>query len=153
MRRLPFVGAVIALIAMGLVLRLVPWGMPLWAHHFGGGLLWGAMLYLLVAACAPAKWRPVAIFAAASVIVIAVEGLRLYREPHLDAFRLTLAGQLLLGRIFSPWNILVDEIGASAAMLGVWCIARARAEKALPPHSPFETGSNEASIGQRSVGR
>ena len=31
-------------ILAGLALRLVPWGLPLPAHHVGGGLLWGGML-------------------------------------------------------------------------------------------------------------
>jgi len=43
---------------------------------------------------------------AASVIAISVELLRLYHRPQLDAFRATPAGRLLLGRIFSLWNIV-----------------------------------------------
>lgn len=37
--------------------------------------------------------------------------------PWLDAFRLTAAGALLLGRIFSPWNLVAYVTGI---VVGVW---------------------------------
>jgi hypothetical protein len=46
-----------------------------------------------------------------------VELFRLVHAPWLDAFRLTLAGALLLGRIFSPWNVLAYGVGIALAML------------------------------------
>jgi hypothetical protein len=46
-----------------------------------------------------------------------VELFRLVHAPGLDAFRLTLAGALLLGRIFSPWDMLAYGVGIA---LGVW---------------------------------
>jgi hypothetical protein len=44
-------------------------------------------------------------------IAAAVEFSRLYHTPHLDAFRLSLPGALLLGRIFSLWNLLAYVCG------------------------------------------
>jgi hypothetical protein len=43
----------------------------------------------------------------AALIAASVELLRLYHAPALDAFRLTLAGRLLLGRFFSIGDIAV----------------------------------------------
>lgn len=113
MIRLRFLGLAALVILAGLALRLVPWGLPLWAHHVGGGILWGAMLYLLVAAVRPSGGSRTA--AVAMAIAVAVELLRLHHHPALDAFRATLAGQLLLGRIFSAWNALSYAVGILAA--------------------------------------
>jgi hypothetical protein len=41
----------------------------------------------------------------------------LVHTPWLDAFRLTLAGALLLGRIFSPWDMLAYGVGIVLGML------------------------------------
>jgi hypothetical protein len=38
-------------------------------------------------------------------VATAVEVFKLYRSPGMDAFRLTLAGKLMLGRVFSGWDI------------------------------------------------
>lgn len=115
-------------IGLGLMLRLVPWGLPLGVHHIGGGLLWGAMLYLVGASIRPRSWRRHHVATAALLVVAIVEGGRLIRTPALDQFRATLAGQLLLGRIFNLRNILFDGVGISAAWLATvrigWPISR-----------------------------
>ncbi|MDP4023089.1 DUF2809 domain-containing protein [Methylobacterium sp. NEAU 140] len=106
-------------IGAGLLLRLVPWGLPLPVHHYGGGLLWGAMLYCLAAAVRPGGWDRGACAAVAGAVAAAIEFTRLVHTPELDAFRATLAGQLALGRIFSAWNLLAYAGGiAAAAALG-----------------------------------
>ncbi|HLP67535.1 MAG TPA: DUF2809 domain-containing protein, partial [Rhizobium sp.] len=46
-----------------------------------------------------------------------VELIRLYHTPWLDEFRRTLAGALLLGRIFSVYNIIAYLAGIAAAAL------------------------------------
>jgi hypothetical protein len=51
-----------------------------------------------------------------ATIAIGVELFRLIHAPWLDAFRLTLPGALLLGRIFSPWNMLAYGVGIALAM-------------------------------------
>ena len=102
----------VGLIAAGLVLRLGPWHPPLAIHHVGGGLLWGSMVYALVTIAFPSQ-AIVRRLASTAAIVIVVEGSRLVHTPWLDAFRDTLPGQLLLGHIFSPLNIVVDGAGAA----------------------------------------
>jgi hypothetical protein len=49
-----------------------------------------------------------------AVIALSVEFSRLYHSPWLDEFRTTLAGAILLGRVFSPWNMVAYAIGALA---------------------------------------
>ena len=68
-------------------------------------------MYFLVALARPnagSGWK----LAAAVAIALSVEFSRLYHSPWLDEFRGTLAGALLLGRIFSPWNMVAYAIGA-----------------------------------------
>ena len=52
---------------------------------------------------------------AAVAVAALVELSRLAHAPALDAFRLTAAGALLLGRVFSPWNLLCYAAGIAAA--------------------------------------
>jgi hypothetical protein len=49
--------------------------------------------------------------AIALTVAVCVELSRLVHAPWLDAFRLTIAGALLLGRIFSPWDIVAYAVG------------------------------------------
>jgi hypothetical protein len=51
---------------------------------------------------------------------------RLYHTPWLDAFRLTLAGALILGRIFSWGNILAYLLGIFLAAAIEWRLRRLR---------------------------
>ncbi|SCB61997.1 Protein of unknown function [Rhizobium aethiopicum] len=108
--------AVLVVIAAGLVLRHFGYtvGLPFIIVKYGGSALWGAMVYLLVALVFGKSPRAV-IAITALVVAICVELFRLYHTPWLDAFRLTTAGALLLGRIFSLWNILGYAIGIAAA--------------------------------------
>ena len=119
-------GVAAGLIGAGLALRLGPplagWHLPLALHHHGGGFLWGGLIYALVAAARPPGWRSIGCLLAALAIIVAVESFRLVHAPVLDAFRLTIAGQWLLGRVFSAQNIVVDGLGAaSVAALATYC--------------------------------
>jgi hypothetical protein len=51
----------------------------------------------------------------AGAFALAVELFRLYRQPSVDTFRATLAGKLLLGSIFSPWNLVAYAFGIECA--------------------------------------
>ena len=97
-------------------------GLPLFLVKYGGSLLWGAMVFFLVAIAAPRlSWWRIAVISAS--IAIAVELFRLVHAPWLDAFRMTLAGALLLGRIFSPWNLLAYGAGIFfGVLLDRWAI-------------------------------
>ncbi len=80
-------------------------GLPYFLVKYGGSVLWGGMVFFLFAGLLPRQ--PVPRLALLSFVAAAlVEFSRLHHTPWLDAFRLTLAGALLLGRIFSWWNIL-----------------------------------------------
>jgi hypothetical protein len=73
------------------------------------------MVFFLVAlAASRLSRRSIALISA--VIALAVELFRLVHTPALDAFRLTLAGALLLGRIFSPWDLLAYGVGIMLAV-------------------------------------
>lgn len=60
------------------------------------------------------RWR---ILALAAGIAVAVELFRLVHTPGLEAFRLTLACKLLIGRVFSPLNLVSYAAGIGAAGL------------------------------------
>lgn len=102
------------MIAAGIGVRLLPLGLPREVVKYAGSVLWGAMVYGLVALVRPtaATGRLAAVALALAVLV---ELFRLVHTPELDAFRRTLAGQLLLGRIFSVWNLVAYAVGIGLA--------------------------------------
>ena len=111
--RLRLLAGTALVIAAGLALRLLELGLPGPVVKWGGSVLWGAMVYDLVGLVLP---RPRGrIVAVAAAVALAVELFRLIHTPALDAFRLTLAGKLLLGRVFSPWNLVAYAAGILAA--------------------------------------
>ncbi|NUS19244.1 MAG: DUF2809 domain-containing protein [Mesorhizobium sp.] len=118
--RTSLIRAVLALIviACGLSLRWYgfPLGLPAFVVKYAGSLLWATMVFLLVGVFLPhLTRRQLAVIA--MMIAAAVQFSRLVHTPWLDAFRLTAAGALLLGRIFSLWNLLAYAVGIA---FGVW---------------------------------
>lgn len=107
----------LVVIACGLSLRWYgfPFGLPAFVVKYGGSLLWATMVFLLVGALLPRAPR-IRIAAVAAAIAIVVELSRLVHVPWLDAFRLTTASALLLGRIFSPWNLAAYAIGIACGV-------------------------------------
>jgi Protein of unknown function (DUF2809) len=107
----------VSIIICGLALRRFGFGLGLPAGivKYGGSVLWGAMVFFLVAIAAPRLSRPNGALISA-VIAVCVELFRLVHAPWLDDFRLMLAGALLLGRIFSTWDILAYGAGIGLAM-------------------------------------
>ncbi len=107
---------IFATIAGGLMVRLVPLGLPPVAVKYGGSALWALMIYWIVSTAlrhsSVAKAATLALAAATSV-----ELLKLYHRAALDAFRLTLPGALLLGRIFSLWNIVAYTLAIALGAL------------------------------------
>lgn len=104
-------------IACGLALRRFGYevGLPFGIVKYGGSILWGAMVYWLFAMTF-LHVRGLKIAVAALSLAAAVEFFRLWHTPALDTFRLTAAGALLLGRVFSLWNILAYAAGIAAAL-------------------------------------
>ena len=123
MRRKPMRGRLFLFLALlltitgGLALRRYGYALhlPFVAVKYGGSLLWGAMVYWLLATIFVSTGR-FRITSAALIVAVIVELFRLWHTPALDAFRLTAAGALLLGRVFSLWNILAYAAGIAAAL-------------------------------------
>jgi hypothetical protein len=108
----------LCIIACGLAVRRfgLGLGLPSSVVKYGGSILWGTMVFFLVAMLAP-HWSRGRIAVISVVIAIGVELFRLVHAPWLDAIRLTIAGALLLGRIFSPWDILAYGAGIGLGVL------------------------------------
>jgi hypothetical protein len=135
MRLITRAGLCLAIILSGLALRRFGFGLglPAFIVKYGGSVLWGAMVFFLVAIAARhASRRRIA--GVSLAIAVAVELIRLVHVPWLDDFRLTLAGALLLGRIFSLWNILAYGAGIGLAVLLDRMTPLARPKE--PLHSP-----------------
>ena len=97
---------VLVTVVCGLVWRMAPLGLPAVLVKYGGSALWAVMVYWLVAFLLPRK-APRFLGLLAAVVAAGVECFKLYHSPGLDVFRLTLAGKLLLGRVFSVRDIAV----------------------------------------------
>lgn len=123
--RLRYLLAAALAVIVGASLRLFGYGsgLPYFLVKYGGSVIWGAMVFFVVAFVLGR--RDVRLLALVAVVVaVASEFFRLYHTPDLDAFRLTLAGQLLLGRIFSWWNILAYAAGIGLAAFFEWRFTR-----------------------------
>lgn len=118
-----YLGLAALTILAGLVLGLVSLGLPSAVTKWGGSVLWAWMVYWLIAAAFPFR-RLVTVALVASVFAALVELSRLYHSPGLDAFRLTLAGKLLLGRVFSGWHFFVYWAAIAVAALADWRFIR-----------------------------
>jgi len=108
----------LSIIASGLALRRygLGLGLPSSIVKYGGSTLWGTMVFFLVAIAASHLSRRSIVLIAAS-IAVCVELFRLAHTPWLDAFRLTMAGALLLGRVFSAWDVLAYGVGIGLGMI------------------------------------
>lgn len=124
-RRRNFCAAIaLGLIPLGIAWRLAPLHLPPFLYKYGGSVLWAAMVYWLVAAFFP-RLNPVRIAGLAGVIAALVEFSRLYHSPALDAFRITLAGKLILGRFFSLKDVLAYWLAILAcAAIDRWVLSR-----------------------------
>jgi len=94
----------LAATAAGLIWRMAPLHLPWFLYKYGGSMLWAVALYWLLAAILP-RLTATRIALIAAVAAAAVEFSRLWHTPGFDAFRVTIAGKLLLGRFFSLKNI------------------------------------------------
>lgn len=106
-----------SIVIFGLALRRYGFalGLPSAIVKYGGSILWGAMVFFLVAIATPRlSQRNIALISTG--IAVCVELFRLLHAPWLDQFRLTLAGALLIGRIFSVWDIVAYGGGIALAL-------------------------------------
>lgn len=97
-------------IATGLTLRLAHLGLPFLLTKYGGSTLWALMIYWIISSLRP-RWSLHQSAWASGFIAAAAEIFQLYRTPDLDAFRRTMAGALLLGRVFSTWDFIAYAFG------------------------------------------
>ena len=116
-RRLTYLCVAGLIMVTGLIWRLAPLSLPPFYLKYGGSVLWSAMLYCLVAAIRPFGTARFKVAALAILIAAAIELSRLVHTPALDAFRLTLPGALLLGHVFSIWDIVAYAFGIAIACL------------------------------------
>ena len=103
-RPLTSTALLLAATAAGLIWRMAPLHLPWFLYKYGGSMLWAVALYWLLAAILP-RLTATRIALIAAVAAAAVEFSRLWHTPAFDAFRITIAGKLLLGRFFSLKNI------------------------------------------------
>ena len=115
--RVVYVALLLVTIPVGLAWRMVPLGLSPFLFKYGGSVLWAVALYWLVAACLP-RLGSAALAGIAAILAAVLEFSRLWHTPAMDAFRITLAGRLLLGRYFSPKNIAAYWLGIGLAALG-----------------------------------
>ena len=101
-------------IPIGLAVRFLPLHLPWFLYKYLGSFLWAVALYWFLAALLP-KLRPPAIATLAIIIATLVELSRLVPIAPIDAFRLTLPGQILLGRYFSIKNIVAYILAIAVA--------------------------------------
>lgn len=118
-RRLFSATIAVLLIPMGIAWRMAPLHLPPFFYKYGGSVLWAAMVYWIVAALLP-RLRPITLGALAGSLTAVVELSRLYHAPALDAFRLTLAGKLILGRFFSLYDIAAYWLAIAVAAAIDW---------------------------------
>jgi hypothetical protein len=111
----------------GLAVRFAHLGLPSWLVKYGGSALWAMMIYWLVSTVLQA-WPVGRAAIVAGVIATLVEFLKLAHTPALDAFRRTLAGVLLLGRIFSFTDIAVYWVAIAVAAAIDLQLRRSRAQ-------------------------
>ena len=127
-RRKCIVLAALTILA-GLVWRLAPLHLPGFAYKYGGSALYAAMLYWLLAASFP-RARTLALAVASTVLAFAIECFKLVHRPALDAFRITLPGKLILGRVFTVGALVAYAvaIAATAAVDSYQRTSRSRLE-------------------------
>lgn len=115
-RRAMCVLLMVITIPLGIAWRMVPLGLSHFFYKYGGSALWAVALYWFIAACLP-RLRIGSLASIAAAVAAALEFSRLWHVPAMDAFRVTLAGRLLLGRYFSIKNIAAYWLAIAVAAL------------------------------------
>lgn len=111
-------------VAAGLVVRFAALGLPRFAVKYGGSMLWALMIYWIISTLLRSSTiLRVALLSA--FVTSAIESFKLYRSPGMDAFRLTVPGMLVLGRFFSPFDIVAYMAAIVVGAFLDWHLRRA----------------------------
>ena len=76
-----------------------------------------AAIRVVTVSAARPRWPPIRGALVSGVVALSVELFKLFHAPVLDAFRLTLLGRLLLGRLFSLWDLFAYACALVAGAL------------------------------------
>lgn len=124
--RLPFLGAALAVMMLGLASRRFRPELPAFLAEFSGDTLWALMVYLLVSCCVirGSAFQRVLISAG---IALTIELSQLYHAPWIDAIRQTTLGGLVLGFGFLWTDLICYAVGILiGACFDVWVLAPKR---------------------------
>jgi hypothetical protein len=115
-RRLFYLAAVIAVIALGLASRKFPGMFPAMWGKYPGDALWALMVFFGWGVILPAArtWR---LAGYALLTSYAVEFSQLYRAPWIDAIRATTCGHLILGSTFQWMDLLAYTVGVAIGVM------------------------------------
>jgi hypothetical protein len=92
-------------------------------------MLWALMMYWVVSTLLR-RWQVILVAIISGTAATGVEFFKLYQTPALNAFRLTVPGILLLGRVFSAWDILAYWVAIGIGASIDLCIRQGIADEA-----------------------
>jgi len=122
-------------IPIGLAVRLLPLALPWFLYKYLGSTLWAVALYWFLATLLP-KLRPRAVATIAILVATLLELSRLIPIAPIDAFRLTFAGKILLGRYFSLKNIAAYVVAIALAATLDRLFLSHHQQNPIPSHTP-----------------
>jgi len=134
-RSLSTLALLLLTIPIGLAVRLLPLHLPWFLYKYLGSTLWAIALYWFLATLLP-KLHPRAIATLAILIATLLELSRLIPVPPIDAFRLTFAGKILLGRYFSIKNIAAYILAIVLTAILDNSLVASESTDSQPTHSP-----------------
>jgi hypothetical protein len=122
-------------IPLGLAVRLLPLGLPWFLYKYLGSILWAVALYWFLSTILP-KLQPIAVATLAILIATLLELTRLIPIAPVDAFRLTFAGKILLGRYFSIKNIVAYLLAIALTTALDNSLIAPKSTDSHPAHTP-----------------
>jgi hypothetical protein len=135
MRRSTTLALLLITIPIGLAIRLLPLHLPWFLYKYLGSTLWAVALYWFLATFLP-KLRPIAIATIAITVATVLELSRLIPIAPIDAFRLTFAGKILLGRYFSIKNIAAYTFAIALTAALDNSLVAPKSTDSHPTHTP-----------------
>jgi len=122
-------------IPIGLSIRFLPLHLPWFLYKYLGSTLWAVALYWFLATLLP-KLRPLSLAKLAITLATLLELSRLVPIAPVNAFRLTFAGKILLGRYFSIKNIIAYALAIALTAALDNSLVAPKSTKSQPAHRP-----------------